>query len=70
MFMSIVDLTVLNVSFPYIARSFPDTPRTTLAWLSSGFAIVVASLLLVSGRLADNYGRRFVFLVGVAVFGC
>lgn len=69
MFMSIVDLTVLNVSFPYIARSFPDTPRTTLAWLSSGFAIVVASLLLVSGRLADNYGRRFIFLVGVAVFG-
>lgn len=69
MFMSIVDLTVLNVAFPYIARSFPDTPRTTLAWLSSGFAIVVASLLLVSGRLADNHGRRRVFLVGVAVFG-
>lgn len=69
MFMSIVDLTVLNVSFPYIERTFAGTPRTTLAWLSSGYAIVLASLLMVSGRLADNIGRRKVFFSGVAVFG-
>ena len=56
MFMSILDLTVLNVSFPYIERTFHDTPRTTLAWLSSGYAIALASLLLVSGRLADKIG--------------
>ena len=69
MFMSIVDLTVLNVSFPYIERTFSSTPRSTLAWLSSGYAIALASLLLVSGRLADNYGRRKVFFAGVAIFG-
>jgi MFS family permease len=69
MFMSIVDLTVLNVSFPYIERTFAGTPRTTLAWLSSGYAIALASLLMVSGRLADNVRRRKVFFAGVAVYG-
>jgi EmrB/QacA subfamily drug resistance transporter len=69
MFMSIVDLTVLNVSFPYIERTFAGTPRTTLAWLSSGYAIMLASLLMVSGRLADNIGRRRVFFIGVSVYG-
>jgi EmrB/QacA subfamily drug resistance transporter len=68
MFVIILDNNAVNVAFPFIERSFPDTPRSTLAWVSTGYAIVAAALLLLGGRLADRYGRRRVFLVGMATF--
>jgi EmrB/QacA subfamily drug resistance transporter len=64
-----LDMMAVNVAFPFIERDFPATPRSTLAWVTSGYAIASAALLLVAGRLADSYGRRRVFMVGVAVFG-
>ncbi|MDH4145750.1 MAG: DHA2 family efflux MFS transporter permease subunit, partial [Acidimicrobiia bacterium] len=68
MFAIILDNNAANVAFPFIERTFPDTPRSTLAWVSTGYAIAAAALLLVAGRLADRYGRRRIFLVGMAVF--
>ncbi len=68
MFTIILDNNAANVAFPFIERTFPDTPRSTLAWVSTGFSIMAASLLLVSGKLADRNGRRRVFLLGMAVF--
>ncbi len=68
MFVIIVDTTVVNVAFPFIERSFPDTPRATLAWVSTGNSIATGALLLLAGRLADRYGRRRLFLLGMAVF--
>ena len=65
----ILDMMAANVAFPFIEREFPATPRSTLAWVSSGYAIASAALLLVAGRLADRYGRRRVFLAGAATFG-
>ncbi|MEZ5232062.1 MAG: DHA2 family efflux MFS transporter permease subunit [Acidimicrobiales bacterium] len=64
----ILDLMAANVAFPFIERSFPSTPRTTLAWVSSGYAIASAALLMVAGRMSDRHGRRTVFLAGVALF--
>lgn len=64
----ILDLMAANVAFPFIERSFPATPRSTLAWVSSGYAIASAALLMVAGRLSDRHGRRTVFLGGVALF--
>lgn len=68
MFTIILDNNAANLAFPFIERSFPDTPRSTLAWVSTGFSIMAASLLLVSGKLADRNGRRRIFLLGMAVF--
>ncbi len=68
MFTIILDNNAVNVAFPFIERTFPDTPRSTLAWISTGFSIMAAALLLVSGRLADRSGRRRVFLTGMVVF--
>lgn len=68
MFTIILDNNAVNVAFPFIERSFPDTPRSTLVWLSTGFSIMAAALLLVSGNLADRHGRRRIFLLGMAVF--
>ena len=67
-FIIILDLMAANVAFPFIEQEFADTPRSTLAWVSSGNAIAAAALLLVAGRLADRRGRRLVFLTGLAVF--
>jgi len=64
----ILDLMAANVAFPFIEAAFPDTPRTTLAWMSSGYAIASAALLMVAGRLSDRHGRRQVFLAGVALY--
>jgi len=62
------DATALNVGFPSIERSFSDVPRTTLAWTLTSYSIGTASLLLLAGRLADLFGRKRIFLVGVSTF--
>ncbi|MDA3040916.1 MAG: DHA2 family efflux MFS transporter permease subunit [Actinomycetota bacterium] len=68
MFTIILDNNAANVAFPFIERTFSETPRSTLAWVSTGFSIMAASLLLVSGKLADRNGRRRIFLLGMSVF--
>ena len=68
MFVIILDNNAVNVAFPFIERTFDDTPRSTLAWVSSGYAICAAALLLVAGRLADRHGRRRMFCIGMAIF--
>lgn len=64
----ILDLMAANVAFPFIEQEFFETPRSTLAWVSSGYAISSAALLMVAGRLSDRHGRRRVFLIGMATF--
>ncbi len=64
----VLDMMAANVAFPFIEHQFPDTPRSTLAWISSGYAIASAALLMVAGRLSDRHGRRTVFLAGIALY--
>jgi len=63
-----LDVTIVNIAFPDLTRSFPDTSPTTLAWVLSGYSIAFAASLLAAGRLADRYGRRRIFFTGLAVF--
>ncbi|MDH4145169.1 MAG: MFS transporter [Acidimicrobiia bacterium] len=67
-FVIVLDSFAAAVAFPRIEEAFASTPRSTLAWLSSGYSIALAALLLVAGKLGDSYGRRRVFLVGMAGF--
>ena len=66
--MAILQSSVLNIAFPSIEASFSDTPRSTLAWAITGYGIASAALLLLAGRLADIYGRRRIFMVGIMAF--
>ncbi len=65
--MLLVDVTIVQVALPTMQRhlhaSFGD-----LQWVIDAYALVLASLILTSGALADRYGRKRVFLFGVAVF--
>lgn len=63
-----VNVTGTNIAFPSIEQTFDSTPRSTLAWALSGYSIVLASFMVMGGRLADQLGRRKVFTTGVLIF--
>jgi EmrB/QacA subfamily drug resistance transporter len=67
-FMASLDLSIVNVAFPALQRSFEHDPRSSLAWVITGYSIVFGALLVVAGRAADRLGRRRVFFAGLAVF--
>ena len=63
-----VDNTILNVALPTLVRELHAT-SSQLQWIVDSYAMVFAGLLLVSGSLADRFGRQKFFLLGLAVFG-
>jgi EmrB/QacA subfamily drug resistance transporter len=67
-FMASLDLSIVNVAFPALERSFPSDPRATLAWVITSYGIVFGSLLVIAGRTADRLGSRKVFFAGLGVF--
>jgi EmrB/QacA subfamily drug resistance transporter len=67
-FMASLDLSIVNIAFPALERSFPHDPRASLVWVITGYSIVFGSLLVTAGRTADRLGRKRVFLAGLLVF--
>src|SRR4051794_10248069 len=67
-FMASLDVFIVNVAFPDISRDFAGSSLSSLSWVLTGYAVVFAALLVPMGRLADRYGRRGGFLIGLAVF--
>jgi EmrB/QacA subfamily drug resistance transporter len=67
-FMSSLDLFIVNIAFPAIARHFGGASLTSLSWVLSGYAIVFAALLVPAGRWSDAFGRKRAFLLGLATF--
>ena len=66
-FMSYLDNNIVNVAIPTIQRSL-HLSVSGLEWVVSSYLLTLAGLLLAGGRLADVYGRRRLFLIGLAVF--
>ena len=67
-FMASLDLSIVNVAFPALERSFPHDSSAALAWVIIGYGIVFGSLLVIAGRTADRLGSRRVFFAGLGVF--
>ena len=67
-FMVSLEITVISLAFDEIQASFDGTPRSTLTWVFTAYNIGVAALLLLAGWAADRFGRKKIFLAGVAVF--
>ena len=62
-----LDNTILNVALPTLVRDLRAT-SSQLQWIVDSYAMVFAGLLLVGGSLADRFGRKRIFLIGLAVF--
>jgi MFS family permease len=67
-FMVALDFSVLNVALPELGRDLGLGP-SSLQWAVTAFALPSGGFLLLFGRIADLYGRRRLFLTGLAVFG-
>ena len=67
-FMTFLDVTIVNIAFPDIRASFPDSSLAQLSWILNAYAIVFAAALVPAGRLADRFGRRRFFFAGLALF--
>ena len=66
-FVDVLDVNASVVALPSIARDF-GLSESDLQWVVTAYVLVFAGCLLVSGRLADTYGRRRVFALGLGVF--
>jgi EmrB/QacA subfamily drug resistance transporter len=67
-FVSSLDLFIVNIAFPDLRTDFPDTSLAGLSWVLSAYAIVFAALLVPAGRWADRAGRKRAYLGGLALF--
>ena len=67
-FMSSLDLFIVNLAFPYIGREYAGTSLSNLSWVLNGYTIVFAAVLVPAGRWADRVGRRRLFVAGMAAF--
>ena len=66
-FMTILDVSIVNVALPSIAKDL-NFSRENLQWVITAYAIAFGGFLLLGGRAADLLGRRRVFMVGVVIF--
>jgi EmrB/QacA subfamily drug resistance transporter len=67
LFMIMLDNTVVNVALPSIQRDL-GIGLSELQWIVTGYALTFAALMLTGGKLADHYGRRLIFVVGLTIF--
>src|SRR5205809_676989 len=65
--MAFIDSTVVNVALPAIQSSFHATV-VDVQWVVESYGLLLGALILVGGSLGDLFGRRRIFLVGVAIF--
>jgi EmrB/QacA subfamily drug resistance transporter len=66
-FMTIIDLTIVNVSLPTIGRDLHFS-ETSLQWVVTAYALTFGGFMLLGGRAADLLGRRRILMAGLALF--
>jgi EmrB/QacA subfamily drug resistance transporter len=67
-FLAFLDTTIVNIAFPDISASFAGSGRDALSWVLDGYFVVIAALLVPAGGLADRFGHKRIFLLGIASF--
>src|SRR3954463_13920907 len=66
-FMLLLDITIVNVALPDIQTSL-NASFSDLQWVVDAYALTLAALLLTAGSLADMYGRRLLYAIGLVIF--
>ena len=67
MFMALLDSTIVNIAIPAIVDDL-GTSISQVSWVLNAYNIGLAVFFLTFGRLADRYGQRLIFLLGLFVF--
>jgi EmrB/QacA subfamily drug resistance transporter len=67
LFMIMLDNTVVNVALPSIERDL-HVSISSLEWVVTAYALTFAALLITGGKLGDLFGRRRIFILGIAIF--
>ncbi|WKY44379.1 MFS transporter [Eubacteriaceae bacterium ES2] len=67
-FLTILDSTIVNVSLPSMATYF-NTSTADISWVTTAYLIAFSSLLINFSKIADIYGRKKLFLIGLFLFG-
>jgi EmrB/QacA subfamily drug resistance transporter len=65
--MAFIDGTVVNVALPALQTSLNAT-AVDMQWVIESYSLLLSALLLIGGSLGDHYGRRRIFLIGIALF--
>src|SRR5256885_5514114 len=65
--MAFIDGTVVNVALPALQTNL-NASAIDVQWVIEAYSLLLSALLLVGGSLGDHYGRRRIFLIGVAIF--
>ncbi len=65
--MGFMDGTIVNVALPVIQGELGATAVDAL-WIVESYALLLAALILVGGSLGDHFGRRKIFMIGIAIF--
>ena len=68
LFVVMSGVTMINIGLPKIASDLGAT-ATQMTWIMSIYPLVLAGLLLFSGAIGDRYGRRYLLMIGLAIFG-
>lgn len=66
-FMALLDTTIINIALPEMTRHFGGSV-SQVSWVMNGYNLAFAVFILTASRLADQFGRKKVFLIGVALF--
>jgi EmrB/QacA subfamily drug resistance transporter len=67
-FLSILDLFIVNIAFHDLRGDFEGSSLSGVSWVLTAYAIVFAAVLVPAGRLGDLYGRRLLFVIGLGLF--
>ena len=65
--LDLMDSTITNIAAPAIVRDIGGG-ESLIKWLGAGYALAMGVLLVLGGRLGDRYGKRRIFLIGIAGF--
>lgn len=63
-----VNLSIMYVVYPEVARAFPSVSNASLSWILNGYTVVSSATLVLGGVVSDRTGRKRSLLVGCAVF--
>ncbi|MFZ3470933.1 MFS transporter [Streptomyces sp. 4.24] len=66
-FMDLVDVTIVNIAIPRMREDL-GASTSAIQWITAGYALAFAAGLITGGRLGDIYGRKRLFLIGIAGF--